>query len=143
MVTLRTNGESALSQMAHEALAQIQRSNLFSEDCPAHKAIDCVANKWAVLVIYALSQGQKRHHELKKLIPASTKVLVSVLRRLEKNGLVGREVQAAVPPIVEYRLTPLGISLVEPLAVLCRWAEIHLDELADIQTKTTRKGAAP
>ncbi len=122
-----------ISSMAREALSAIRRSNFFSEDCPAHKAIACIANKWSVLVIYALSQGPKRYTTLRKQIPAPAKVLVAVLRRLERNALVRRTVYARVPPAVEYQLTPLGASLVEPLAILCRWAELHLDELAAIQ----------
>jgi len=141
MVTkrVRDRGAPDLSQMAREALAEIRRSRFFSEDCPAHKAIDCIANKWSVLVIYALSQGRKRHHELRRQIPVSAKVLVQVVRRLESNGLVDRTVFPTVPPAVEYGLTPLGVSLVEPLAALCRWAELHLDELAAIQSARPRR----
>jgi DNA-binding HxlR family transcriptional regulator len=126
---------AGVSSLAQEALSEIRRSNFFSEDCPAHKAIACIANKWSVLAIYALAQGPKRHRELRKQIPASAKVLVEVLRRLEMNGLVKRTVFAGVPPAVEYQLTPLGASLVEPLAILCRWAELHLDELEAMQQR--------
>ncbi len=129
-----------LSSMAREALAEIRRSNFFAPDCPAHKAIDCIANKWSVLVIYALSQGPKRHGLLRRQIPVSAKVLVQVLRRLEDNGLVSRTVYPQVPAAVEYRLTPLGVSLMEPLAILCRWAELHLDELAALQRQPAREG---
>jgi DNA-binding HxlR family transcriptional regulator len=32
-------------------------------------------------------------------------------------------------PRVEYALTPLGRTLVEPLTALCRWAAAHLEEV--------------
>jgi DNA-binding HxlR family transcriptional regulator len=50
-------------------------------------------------------------------------MLTQCLRRLERNGLVDRTVFPVVPPKVEYALTPLGESLNEPLAGLCRWIE--------------------
>jgi DNA-binding HxlR family transcriptional regulator len=34
-----------------------------------------------------------------------------------------------VPPKVEYSLTKLGRTLIEPLQGLCRWSEKHLAEL--------------
>ena len=33
------------------------------------------------------------------------------------------------PPTVEYSLTPLGTTLVEPLAAIRAWAEEHIEEL--------------
>ena len=40
-----------------------------------------------------------------------------------------RQVYAQVPPKVEYSLTKLGRTLIEPLHALCRWSEKHLPEL--------------
>ncbi|WP_419993731.1 winged helix-turn-helix transcriptional regulator [Streptomyces boninensis] len=34
---------------------------------------------------------------------------------------------------VEYALTPLGRSMLEPLAAVCAWAAEHWDELLDAQ----------
>lgn len=56
-------------------------------------------------------------------------MLTKILRRLERDGLVGRKVYPVVPPKVEYPLTPLGRSLIGILAGLCRWAEEHIEEV--------------
>lgn len=48
---------------------------------------------------------------------------------MERDGLVGRRVIDQIPPHVEYSLTPLGHTLIEPLAGLCHWAMTHRDEL--------------
>jgi DNA-binding HxlR family transcriptional regulator len=57
-------------------------------------------------------------------------MLIQNLRRLEKCGLVSRKVYPVVPPQVEYSLTPLGETLVEPLAILCDWAcKKHIQEV--------------
>ena len=50
------------------------------------------------------------------------------LRSLERDGLVQRKVHPVVPPKVEYSLTRLGRTLIEPLHALCRWSEKHLAE---------------
>jgi DNA-binding HxlR family transcriptional regulator len=61
------------------------------------------------------------------------KVLAQTLRRMERDGLVSREVFAEVPPRVEYALTDLGQSLIEPIAVLGNWAEINVGQITDAQ----------
>lgn len=65
----------------------------------------------------------------------SQKMLTQTLRSLERDGLVKRSVHYVRPPSVEYALTPLGRTLLEPLRAICRWAEQHLP-----QVKTARAG---
>jgi DNA-binding HxlR family transcriptional regulator len=47
--------------------------------------------------------------------------------------LIKRTVHAEVPPRVEYELTPLGQSFLEPVMALCRWASGHRDDLDAVQ----------
>ncbi len=56
-------------------------------------------------------------------------MLTQTLRSLERDGLVLRKVHPVVPPKVEYSLTRLGRTLIDPLHALCRWSERHLPEL--------------
>ena len=56
-------------------------------------------------------------------------MLTQTLRQLESNGLIRRKVYPVVPPMVEYSLTSLGKTLVEPLKALCRWASEHFHEV--------------
>jgi hypothetical protein len=50
------------------------------------------------------------------------------------NGLVERRSYPAAPPRVEYRLSPLGQSLVDgPMRELGRWILEYGDELLDAQ----------
>ena len=56
-------------------------------------------------------------------------MLTQTLRSLERDGLVVRKVHPVVPPKVEYSLTRLGRTLIDPLHALCRWSEGHLPEL--------------
>jgi DNA-binding HxlR family transcriptional regulator len=43
--------------------------------------------------------------------------------------MVSRKVYPVIPPRVEYSLTPLGETLIEPLSQLCKWAETHIPEV--------------
>jgi len=50
-------------------------------------------------------------------------MLTLTLRELEKDGLVKRTAYPTIPPKVEYELTGLGHSLIEPLTALSAWAQ--------------------
>ncbi len=104
--------------------------------------VTLLADKWTIPVIHALARGTKRTGELRTLLSGvSQKMLTQTLRTLEAHGIVRREVFAVVPPKVEYSLTPLGESLNEPLAVLCRWTERHGARLEGAQRRRARSGA--
>jgi DNA-binding HxlR family transcriptional regulator len=106
-------------------------SEVFKADCPTQRVLETIADKWSVIVIYALSkQETRRYSELQRLIGGvSQKMLTQTLRKLERDGLVERHVYPVVPPKVEYSLTPLGKTLTELLRAICQWAEVHLDEI--------------
>jgi DNA-binding HxlR family transcriptional regulator len=62
-------------------------------------------------------------------------VLTQTLRRLERDGLVTREVFAEVPPRVVYTLTPMGSSLIGPLTAVSDWAEEHISAINEAQAE--------
>jgi DNA-binding HxlR family transcriptional regulator len=104
---------------------------VFIADCPIQRVLETIADKWSVIVIYALSQTEtSRYSELQRLIGGvSQKMLTQTLRKLERDGLVERQVYPVVPPKVEYSLTPLGKTLTELLKAICKWSESHLNEI--------------
>jgi DNA-binding HxlR family transcriptional regulator len=105
---------------------------VFLADCPTRLAVEIISDKWAVLVLFALSQQPRRHGELIDLIGGvSRKVLTQTLRRLQQYGLVERHAEA--PRHVEYRVTDLGQTLAEPIEVLTNWARDHGGAIADFQ----------
>ena len=98
--------------------------------CPSRLVLDRVADKWTALIIQVLARGTMRYAALQREIGGiSQKMLTQTLRSLERDGLVQRKVYPVVPPKVEYALTRLGRTLIEPLQGLCRWSEKHLPEL--------------
>jgi DNA-binding HxlR family transcriptional regulator len=93
-----------------------------------------VADTWSVVAVFALGEGPRRYSELHERIGGiSKKMLTQTLRKLERNGLVERRRLRSAPPGVEYRLTELGATLLDPVRSLSRWAEQHTDELLDAQ----------
>jgi DNA-binding HxlR family transcriptional regulator len=98
--------------------------DVLAEGCTTRQALERLASKWRVLLIYALLAGPQRHAELRRRIQGITqKVLTETLREMENDGLVERRVLKQTPPQhVEYSLTALGKTLEEPLAAICAWA---------------------
>ena len=125
-----SNIESQLSYLPQPALDRIANQGVFNTQCEGHQILDKIANKWTILIIYALTQDRKRYSDLKQqIVGISPKMLVQNLRNLERNGLVKREVYPTIPPRVDYSLTPLGESLAEPLAILGEWAYQHISDV--------------
>jgi DNA-binding HxlR family transcriptional regulator len=93
-------------------------SNLHEpEDCRAvSEVLARVGDKWTVLVVTVLGAGPKRFNEIRRALGSiSQRMLTLTLRALERDGLVVRTVFPTVPPKVEYELTKLGHSLLEPV----------------------------
>ncbi|GLY99533.1 helix-turn-helix domain-containing protein [Actinoplanes sp. NBRC 103695] len=113
---------------------QSPRGQVFLADCPTRLAVEVIAEKWAVIVLFALSLEPQRPGELAELIGGiSRKVLTQTLRRLQSYGLVERQAFAESPPRVEYSLTPLGRTLIEPIKVLTDWARNNGGTIVDFQ----------
>jgi DNA-binding HxlR family transcriptional regulator len=114
----------------------------FLADCPTRLAVEIISDKWAVLILFALSQRPRRHGELVDVIGGiSRKVLTQTLRRLQQYGLVDRQDEA--PRRVEYRLTDLGRTLVEPIEALTNWAISYGEAIVDFQEAARAAAPAP
>jgi DNA-binding HxlR family transcriptional regulator len=108
--------------------------DVFLADCPARTTLSLVADTWSVVVIHALGERPRRYSELQERIGGiSKKMLTQTVRKLERNGLVQRRRIRSAPPGVEYRLTELGETLLEPVRSLSRWAEEHTDAMLAAQ----------
>ncbi|MEV7014872.1 helix-turn-helix domain-containing protein [Streptomyces sp. NPDC093991] len=97
----------------------------------AHRELlDQVLDKWSLSVLNELCERPRRFNDLRRAIPAVTqKSLTATLRRLERNGIVEREVVSSRPVAVEYRITPLGKTMRRPVDVLLEWATARLPEI--------------
>ena len=124
-------------------MRKLSRSHsVMDAQCPSRLVLDRIADKWTALIIQVLSRGTMRYTALRREIGGiSQKMLTQTLRSLERDGLVQRKVHPVVPPKVEYVLTRLGRTLIEPLQGLCRWSEKHLPELQANRARAEAKAA--
>ena len=107
-------------------------ANIFDPNCPSRVILQRIGDKWASLVIQVLGDGPVRFSELRKMVNVVTpKVLTQTLRTLERDGLITRTIHAQVPPRVDYELTKMGASLLEPLSMLREWAESHVPAILE------------
>lgn len=107
--------------------------NKFSniENCPVRNVIDRIGDKWSVLILLVLEEGNilrfnEIHHYIQSI---SQKMLAVTLKTLEADGLVKRTVYPQIPPKVEYQLTPRGKSLLPHIHGLVQWATENMSEI--------------
>ncbi|WP_223644192.1 helix-turn-helix domain-containing protein [Corallococcus sp. EGB] len=103
----------------------------YDDDCVATREIlSLVGDKWSVMVIVNLGEGPVRFSDLKRAIEGiSQRMLTLTLRNLERDGLLTRTVHPTTPPSVDYALTRLGRTLLEPVSALAMWAQKHRPEM--------------
>ncbi|HEX2735719.1 MAG TPA: helix-turn-helix domain-containing protein [Polyangiaceae bacterium] len=82
-----------------------------------------LGEKWTLLILGALTKAPVlRYNDLQRaVVGISQRMLTLRLKKLEENGLVKRTIFATVPPRVDYELTPLGLTLIEPMQALLDW----------------------
>lgn len=98
------------------------------------------AGKWTLSIIEALGSETKRHSELNRSLPGvAQKVLTVTLRRLERYGIVHRKVYPTVPPQVEYKLTQIGLELLNLSSVVSDWAATHEEDIRRAQRLYNRR----
>jgi len=96
--------------------------------------LEQIANKWSVLILSVLCTQPARFNDLKRRLEGIThKSLADALKRLERDGLISREILPTQPIGVEYTITPLGASLREPFAALYNWSLDNRDKMASAQ----------
>ena len=106
--------------------------------------LDRIGDKWALLVVATLESGRLRYTELQRHMPGvSQRMLSLTLRNLERDGLVSRTAYPEVPPRVEYELTPMGVSLIEPALALAGWAIENNEEIAASRAAHDEARSAP
>ncbi|MHA4815579.1 winged helix-turn-helix transcriptional regulator [Streptomyces aculeolatus] len=116
------------SVLAHELPRPVPADELAA--CPVGDVLRRVGDKWSMLLVILLGGRPHRYNELHRAVEGiSQRMLTRTLRTLESDGLVRRQVHPTVPPSVEYSLTPLGRSLLEPVSALADWAVRHGEEI--------------
>jgi DNA-binding HxlR family transcriptional regulator len=107
------------------------------EDCRAvSEVLSRVGDKWTILVVSELGNGPKRFNEIRRALGSiSQRMLTLTLRGLERDGLVTRTVFPTVPPRVDYELTKLGRSLLEPVSGIGLWARQNRERIQEARRR--------
>ncbi|GAB7042677.1 helix-turn-helix domain-containing protein [Catenuloplanes niger JCM 9533] len=104
-------------------------ASVFARNCTSRGILENVAGKWGVLALAALHDGAYRFNALRRRVDGvSEKMLAQTLQALERDGLVRRDVQAAIPPRVEYSLTPFGETVAGKLVELVELIQDEVDQ---------------
>jgi DNA-binding HxlR family transcriptional regulator len=125
--------------------SKISDEDDWREDCAPRRILELFATKWTSMVLhilYARHGGRARAGALHRSLPGiSKKMLTQTLREMEASGLVDRQVEATVPPRVDYGLTALGFRFIEPLEQLYDWGRANADALDALKPRpTSRRG---
>lgn len=119
--------------------ADIEQWRLCGADpelCPVRDVLGSLGDRWTTLLLMALASGPRRFSALNRQVPdISKRMLTQTLRDLERDGLITRQVFPTKPPSVEYRLSSLGESLLDPLVALIGWARGRHAEIRQARTR--------
>lgn len=117
-----------------------ERGDVFARNCPTRQLLDRVGDKWSILLLGMLGEGDMRFSALKRRVEGiSQKMLAQTLRTLERDGLISRHVEPTVPVSVTYAITPLGQELLVALQRLIDWAETRMAAVAEAQRAYDRR----
>lgn len=91
--------------------------------CEMQETMSVLGGKWAIIIIYVLTDGKKRFKEIERLAKGiNTRMLVKELKSLEHHQILTRQAFATIPPTVEYTLTEKGMKLEPILRALHHWS---------------------
>lgn len=101
--------------------------------CGLDVSLKVVGGKWKPLILYHVQDGPTRFSELKRRVGGiSEKVLIQQLRDLVGMEVLTRRDHRCVPPVVDYKLTPFGQTLVQALIPLCDWGNANRAKVQEL-----------
>jgi DNA-binding HxlR family transcriptional regulator len=98
--------------------------------CPVREYINVLQEKWVLHILRSLLDGNKGFNELGREVGGANPATLSQrLDRLERLGIVEKNVRSTMPPRTEYGLTRAGVELEDVIAAIDRWSRRHADSL--------------
>ncbi len=90
--------------------------------CPISAALNLLSERWTLHIVRVLLGGTRRFNEIARALGLNPATLRERLRALEEEEVVTRTVLSAMPPHVEYALTPKGQALNSIFESLADWS---------------------
>ncbi len=111
-------------------------ADVFERACPSREVLHAVTGRWGTLALVALGEGPHRFSALRRRVDGvSERMLSQTLQQLERDGFVHRDVQATIPPKVEYTLTARGEQVAAQLQSLIDLVESQVPEILADQAR--------
>lgn len=115
-----------------------------TDPCPIRDVLDRIGDRWSLLVLWSLAERPQRFTQLQKAVgDISARMLAKTVRRLERDGFILRTVIPTIPPRVDYELTSLGRSFMQPLSLLIDWADEHHSAIRRARSAYVAPAAIP
>jgi DNA-binding HxlR family transcriptional regulator len=100
--------------------------------CPMSSALDCIGDKWSLLIVRdILLRGKRTHGQFRASAEKiATNILGDRLAWLEEHGIVSREVDPTDARSEIYSLTKKGVDFLPVLLSLSEWSAKYDDALS-------------
>jgi DNA-binding HxlR family transcriptional regulator len=96
--------------------------------CSIAKALEVVGERWTLLIVRDVMNGNRRFGELQKSLGVARNVLSARLQRLVEEDILERRPYQSSPERYEYFLTEKGLDLWPALVALLAWGDRHSPE---------------
>ncbi|MFD1815137.1 winged helix-turn-helix transcriptional regulator [Rhodococcus gannanensis] len=111
-------------------------ADVFARDCLSRPVLQSVMSRWGTLALVALLDEPHRFAALRRRVDGvSERMLSQTLHQLERDGFVHRDVQATIPPKVEYSLTARGEEVAGHMRAIAETIENQIAEIRSDQKK--------
>mgnify|MGYP003624255407 FL=1 len=102
--------------------------------------MDLIGGKWKPIILFHISKGINRFNKLfNEMEDINRQMLSKQLKELEKSGILERTLFPEIPPRVEYKLTPLGKSLMTVVQAMNRWGQKQQEEVKVPKKQVTQQ----
>lgn len=98
--------------------------------CPIDAMLSVIDGRWKGTILWRLTEGPMRTSELHRSIPGITeRMLIRHLHEMVRDGILVRDQESSMPPVVRYSISEYGWTLAPVLETICGWGRKHLARL--------------
>jgi DNA-binding HxlR family transcriptional regulator len=101
------------------------RADYPGQACSIAKSLEVIGERWSLLIVRDVMNGNRRFGELQKGLGVARNVLAARLQRLIEEDILERRPYQSNPERFEYFLTEKGLDLWPALVALLSWGDRH------------------
>jgi DNA-binding HxlR family transcriptional regulator len=105
--------------------SRMLRADYPGQVCSIAKALEVVGERWSLLIVRDVMNGNRRFGELQRSLGVARNVLAARLQRLVDEDILERRPYQESPERYEYFLTEKGLDLWPALIALLAWGDRH------------------